>query len=124
MEINLRRLPGPKVEDLDVDDEIDLLALIDLDKPPWNPYDLLAKLSPHLAEDVVDNLLAISDRGLGAVRDAAIDAKQEVDAGGRKMPAMAWRVLAWLQAAERALARWSPHELRWLVTFTGASSEP
>jgi hypothetical protein len=124
MEINLRRLSGPKIEDHDLDDELDLLALIDLRKPPPNPSDLLAKLSPVLPEDVVDKLLAISDRGLGAVRDAAIDAQHEVDAGGRKLPAMAWRVLAWLQAAERALARWSPHELRTLMSLSRVGSEP
>jgi hypothetical protein len=123
MEINLRRLPGPKVEDLDVDDEIDLLALIDFDKPLPNPYDLLAKLSPELPEDLVDALLAISDRGLDAVRDAAIDAKHDVDAGGRKMPAMAWKVLAWLQAGERALARWNSHELRMLISLSRVASE-
>jgi hypothetical protein len=124
MQINLQRLPGPKVEDLHWEDEVNLLELIDLSKPPPNPHDLLAKLSPDLPEEVVDKLLAISDRGLDAVRAAAIDAKHEVDAGGRKMPAMALTVLAWLQAAERALARWKPPELRTLVSFTRAGSEP
>jgi hypothetical protein len=124
MEINLRRLPGPKVEELYWEDEVDLLALIDLRKPPPNPYDLLAKLSPALPAAVVDELLAISDRGLDAVRAAAIDVQHEVDASGRKLPAMAWTALAWLQAAERVLARWKPPELRTLVSFTRAGSEP
>jgi hypothetical protein len=36
---------------------------------------------------------------------------------------MAWKVLAWLQAAERALADRPPQELRVLVAFTGTGSE-
>jgi hypothetical protein len=123
MQINLRRLPGPKIEDLNSDDEIDLLALIDQRKPPANPHDLLAKLSPDLPLELVEELLAVSGRGLEAVRAEAIEAGHEVDAGGRKMPAMAWRVLAWLLAAERVLARWNPQELRTLISLSRAGSE-
>jgi hypothetical protein len=124
MQINLRRLPGPNVEELHWEDEMELVALTDLRKPPANPYDVLAKLSPDLPQGVVEELLAVSDRGLEAVRDAAIDAGPEVRYdGGRTMPAMAWKVLAWLQAAERALADRPPQELRVLVAFTGTGSE-
>jgi len=124
MAINLRRLPGPKLEDLAQEDEADLWsAVISLNKRPPNPYGQLAKFSADLPEDVAHELLTVLDSGLEAVRDEAIRVDHEVRAGGRGMPAMALTVLAWLQVAERALAGRTPQELRVLVSLSRAGSE-
>jgi hypothetical protein len=100
-----RRLPGPRLGELDPADAAKLWALVsELPGSQFIPRSQLIRLTGFIPADLAARLLRLLDGGPELVGTQAARIRNLIDPNNPATPALAVLVLGWLEAAQQVLA--------------------
>jgi hypothetical protein len=119
--VDLQRLPGPRLNDLDPADQAKLwTTLSELRRSEVVPRGQLIRLTSWLPTDLAAQLLALLSSNPALVRADAARLRDAIDLNDPTTPVLAVVTLGWLEAAEEVLASGSTaHDLQVLLSVAG-----
>jgi hypothetical protein len=124
--VDPRRLPGPRLNDLDPADKAKLWELLsDLRRGQVIPRSQLIRLTGWLPTGLAAQLLRLLDNGPALVSTQTAGIRDAIDLNDPTTPVMAVTTLGWLEAAEQVLAAGSTaHDLKVLLSVAGRRGQP